>query len=378
MLDRVCPQSPKFEIDWQFINDQFDWFQQLESCEQDPIWHAEGNVQIHTKMVCHALVEQPEWRSLSKEDRDATFLAALFHDVAKPMTTQIIDGRVKAPNHAMRGSYICREKLIKKILPTNSIETLRQRELVTQLVRFHGVPLNIFDKPDPVKKLHRLSLYLNHRLLALIARADVLGRECQDRPQILQRIEMFLELCSENNCLDSATSFSNDSVRMMYFQGKEIVPDLDLSIPTNGTVTLLTGLPGAGKDYWIRENGREAVVVSLDQIRKDLKVKPEDDQGQVVVKAKETCKQLMRDSENFILNATNVTRHLRQLWSKLFLSYGYRIDTVYLETNWNSLLSRNANRKPEHQVPISVLEKLVGKMDLPYLDEAHNVQWLAN
>lgn len=378
MLAKICPKAPKFEIDWEFIDEQFDWFRRLATCDQDPVWHAEGNVQIHTKMVCQALIEQAEWRKLPVEQRQATFLATLFHDVGKPITTQIIDGRVKAPNHALRGSYICREQLIKAILPTQSLAELEQRELVTQLVRFHGVPLNIFDKPDPVRTLHRLSLQLRHHLLALVARADVLGRQCDDQSKILDRIEMFVELCSENRCLERKVSFANDAVRLMYFEGKEVTPDTDLSVPFNGTATMLTGLPGSGKDVWLASNKGHRAVVSLDQIREALNVKPEGDQGKVVTIAKETCKQLMRERKDFILNATNVTRRLRQIWKRLFLSYNYRIKTVYLETDWKNLLSRNADRRMQSQVPVNVLEKLVRKLDLPYTDESHRVEWICN
>ena len=378
MLETICPMSPDFHIDWDFINGQFDWFRELESCKQDPIWHAEGNVQTHTKMVCHALVEQPEWLRLEAADRNAMFLAALFHDVAKPITTQIIAGRLRAPNHAMRGSYVCREQLLKHILQTDSVESLRQRELVTQLVRFHGIPLNIFDKPDPIRKLHRLSLHVNNRLLALIAKADVLGRQCEDQSQILVRIEMFEELCRENCCWDAARKFANDNVRMMYFQGKDVSPDAEISAPNNGTATILSGLPGSGKDFWIKSNRPQQTVVSLDQIRRQLKINPGENQGVVGSTAKERCKEIMRQRKDFVFNATNVSRRVRQLWCGLFSNYGYRIETVYVESNWEKILERNAKRRDAIQVPHSVLNKLVGKMDLPYLDEAHHVQWVTN
>ena len=63
-------------IDWDGIEDNFDWFRNMELVPQDKVWHKEGNVQIHTKMVC--------------DDGETTFLFPTYKDFEG-----FVDGIVK-------------------------------------------------------------------------------------------------------------------------------------------------------------------------------------------------------------------------------------------------------------------------------------------
>lgn len=80
----------------------------MAGCQQDPAWHAEGDVLMHTKMVCEALVAMNSWRGLSPEERSVLFAAALLHDVGKPLVTREEDGRIRSPRHAAKGSRAAR------------------------------------------------------------------------------------------------------------------------------------------------------------------------------------------------------------------------------------------------------------------------------
>lgn len=72
---------------------------------------AEGDVWIHTRLVCEALVALPEWQALAAEDRDLVFAAALLHDVAKPLCTRVENGRVTSRGHSQRGAIEARRIL---------------------------------------------------------------------------------------------------------------------------------------------------------------------------------------------------------------------------------------------------------------------------
>ena len=73
----------------------------------------------------------------------------------------------------------------------------------------------------------------------------------------------------------------------------------------------MSGLPGAGKDTWIARHAPDLPVISLDMIRRELKVTPADDQGAVAALAKSRARELLRRQQSFIWNATNITRALR-------------------------------------------------------------------
>ncbi len=73
-------------IDWA---ESQPWCRAMSSCIQDAKWHAEGDVWTHTKLVLHELAELDEWKSLAPEDREILAFTGLFHDAAKPITTEL-------------------------------------------------------------------------------------------------------------------------------------------------------------------------------------------------------------------------------------------------------------------------------------------------
>ncbi|MFC7441490.1 AAA family ATPase [Laceyella putida] len=143
---------------------------------------------------------------------------------------------------------------------------------------------------------------------------------------------------------------------------------------TRCEVILMSGLPGAGKDTWISQTHPDLPVISLDQIRREHGISPTANQGEVIQIAKEQAKVLLRQRQSFIWNATNLTRHLRDPLIDLFAAYGARITIVYMDAPLDLLLSRNRKRK--HEVPEAVIRKLVRKLEVPTLTEAHHVEWI--
>ncbi len=65
-------------------------------CQQEPDWHPEGDVWTHTM---HALDYYAEHRANNREEDLIIGFAVLLHDVGKPSTTTIKDGRITAYRH---------------------------------------------------------------------------------------------------------------------------------------------------------------------------------------------------------------------------------------------------------------------------------------
>ena len=133
----------------------------------------------------------------------------------------------------------------------------------------------------------------------------------------------------------------------------------------------MSGLPAAGKDTWLRASLPDWPVVSLDQIRVDLDVEPEDAQGPVVERARELARQHLREARSFALNATLVTRDLRKRWIDLCADYHARVRIVHVEAPLARLLERNRNR--QERGPEPVIDKLIERWEPPELTEAHDV-----
>ena len=86
-LLQLVSQAVKQNIDWNGIEAALSSFViPMSRTEQNPEFHAEGDVWTHTKMVCEELVKLEAFCVLSEDQQQAVFLAALLHDIGKPET----------------------------------------------------------------------------------------------------------------------------------------------------------------------------------------------------------------------------------------------------------------------------------------------------
>lgn len=358
-------------IDWESLENQFSWVRDMRDVPQDPIFHAEGDVLTHTKMVVKELLQLTEYQQLGKQDQAILFAAALLHDVEKRSTTvHEPDGRITSLNHARKGEYTARTILYKDISTPFFI-----REAVAKLVRYHGLPLWIFEKPNPQKALFQCSLEVNTQHLAILATADILGRICPDKAEMLYKIELFKEFCKEQNCYGQKRQFASDLARFTYFQKEDSSPDyVPFEMPKN-EVVVLCALPGSGKDFYIQKHFKNWKTVSLDDIRRQLKILPTDKKGngQVIQIAVENAKILLRKKESFVWNATNLTKLMRKKIVDLATQYGAKTRIIYLEVPYQKLKQQNRNRA--HIVPEKVLERMIGRLEMPSIVEAEIVEY---
>lgn len=368
-------------IDWQHIkNTALDSFRQrLEATPQPPHYHDEGNVLVHTRMVLEALESLPEYQSLPERQKNILYVATQLHDIGKIPATKEIMGKIEAPHHAPVGCQMARETLWFDYGLCGRKELQRVREAICLLIRYHSFPPHAIDAENSALRLHRIAANsllvpdFSIRLLCILAKADMLGRICDDQKEMLDSISLCEELAQEEGCYDGCFSFTSDYTRRAYLDGREVWKNQDLHDNTWGEVILMSGLPGVGKDTWIQRNILHLPMISLDEIREEMKIPPTDNQGKVANVARERAKELLRQHQPFVWNATNITAQMRESLVSLFETYHARVRIVYLETDWHAQLAQNASR--EDTVPTTVLRHMLGKLTLPEASEATTVEW---
>jgi putative nucleotidyltransferase with HDIG domain len=369
-----CPAPPDWRVDWLALLAAHPWLRALDGVPQSPIFHAEGDVLVHTAMVAQALAALPAWRALPASERAVLFAAALLHDIGKPECTRTeLDGTISSRGHARAGATIAR-RLLWTAEGFGQVAPFVVREAIVALVRLHGLPIWFLERDEIERAIIAASYRARLGALALLAEADARGRTCADQRELLARIDLFRETCSAIGCLDAPYAFPSAHSRVRYFRQSQQDPSYQAYDDTWGEVLLLAGLPAAGKDTWLQAWSSNLPVISLDAIRAARRIAPEAPQGAVAEAARQQARALLRARQPFVWNATNLTRLLRDPLIDLFLGYGARVRMVYHDTSIETLLRRNRARAAP--VPEQVIRRLAGKLDLPDLTEAHAVEYV--
>jgi uncharacterized domain HDIG len=171
-------EKPSIGLKWLYdlgvVAQLFPELQSLVGVPQEPEWHPEGNVDIHTLMVAD------EARKLINElsyPRQVTvMLAAIAHDFGKPPTTQFFDGRWRSHSHDEAGVEPTISFLDK--LGIFTLDGYNVRDQIVQLVRYHLKPGEFYKAKAPVGDgaFRRLARKVEPDLLYRVAKADSLGR----------------------------------------------------------------------------------------------------------------------------------------------------------------------------------------------------------
>lgn len=381
-LIAVVPEAPEYVINWSMIKRTVmrPFVESLKNTKQSPKYHAEGDVWVHTEMVCESLAASNTFRSLSEKQQQELFLAALFHDIGKASTTRFEDGDWHSPRHAEVGANFVREMLWREYGVCGEPDLQNFRETICFLVRYHMTPPYMLEAKDSEKRIIRtasageLAPDFSIKLLTALSVADSSGRLCKEDSMGTEKHELCAQLAEELACFDVPPVFSSPFTEYAYLSGKNVTPDTELYNDCACRAVMICGLPGTGKDTFIKERYFDYKMISLDDIRSEFGIPPIGSQSEVIRIAKSRMTEMLRKKRDFVFNATNITPDIRSKMISLWMSYKAYVRVVFLETSWNENLRRNIGR--DDCVPRYVIEKMLSKLIPPERFEAHEVDWI--
>src|SRR5229473_1329287 len=163
------------------IDQLFPEIKALIDVPQDPEWHPEGDVFVHTQLVIDRARELIDELPYAKQV--TVMLAALSHDFGKPATTEFVDGRLRSRGHEEAGVEPTLSFLDK--LNVHTLDGYDVRAQVLALVRNHLKPGEYYKKRDEVGDgaFRRLAHKCELDLLYRVAKADSLGRNADWVPR---------------------------------------------------------------------------------------------------------------------------------------------------------------------------------------------------
>ncbi len=352
----------------------------LENTHQELSWHGEDDVLTHTVMVLKELVNLEQYQELTKLEKLTVFLAAAFHDVGKIVCSRVIDGKIRSYNHGKVGAKMVRSYFYKELGIGGTKELLNLREAVCLLIKYHSNPVYSATDNDAERKILMIAAnselvpLFNIKLLSILSTADVLGRIGSEKEEQVEKINYFVELSKELGVYDTFYKFSNNYTKFKYLNKEVLWYNDSLFSNPKCEVILTVGLPGTGKDTYVAKYLNNYKVISLDNIRDELNVKPKEDESRVINIAKKRAKEYLREGSSFVWNATNVSNMTRNGLISLFHDYHACVKIIYFETSYKEVIIRNKNRIKE--VPEFVIDKMLNSLIIPECFEAEYVEWV--
>lgn len=169
-----------------FKENPFNMLYKLKEAEQSPKYHPEGNAWNHTMMVVD---EAAKVKGKSKNSK-VFMWSALLHDIGKPSTTKVRNGRITSYDHDKVGEKLAKDFLMYFVDDNNFINE------VCGLVRYHMHILYVVNNL-PYKDMEGMRKSTDINEVALLGLCDRLGRLGSNQSKEEDTVQTFLKKCKQ-------------------------------------------------------------------------------------------------------------------------------------------------------------------------------------
>ena len=174
LLARRPSRGLQLALELGVIDRMFPELKALVGCPQEPEWHPEGDVWVHTLLV----IDEARTRidDLERPQQIAVMLGAVCHDLGKPPTTAFVDGRIRSIDHEQAG--VAPATAVLDRLNVHSIGGFDVRKQVLGVTAHHLKPGMFGMSKTPVSDgaFRRLAQKVDLEILARVAKSDCMGR----------------------------------------------------------------------------------------------------------------------------------------------------------------------------------------------------------
>lgn len=359
------------EYNWEKI-EAIPEFKKLKSCEQSTKWHGEGNAWVHTRLVCDAAIKECRLRHWDNEEGYVSLLltSALFHDIGKCVTThQGKDGRWHAYGHEVES-----EKITRRLLwDCEGKFDFMFREDVCALVKYHMMPLQIFESKTMLEKIVEISRNVKYwNILILLKKCDVIGSIQEDevsKQADFVKLDSLEKIVNRMGCLYSPWEKYEEEYKKF----------IDSKTKKHIDVAVMIGLPGSGKSTFAELLSKNdlyftnGVIVSRDALRSELgfckegekTVLSKHNENVVTDEFNERVLKAAKEGKPIILDNLNIKRKYRDGYKSLLSNYDVTWTYYYIEA---PTLEENIERR-SGQVDKSVFKQMINDMEMPTADE---------
>lgn len=389
--------QPNFHEFIDELGDYFPLLKELVNTEQDPDWHAEGNVFIHMTMVMNELYSLINLRKekFTPDRLLALVLGTALHDIGKPLTTRKMEirgvDRIAAPQHEYRGGSYITYRLLELKLPYSIVKN------IIGLVIYHITPKLLVVKNFGQSHYFKLSRLADIELLYYLEKADMVGRACQDKQKQIEYIELFKLFSEEYGVWPNrspyqgwekiiAEKFPRYDDKTRRFILMSIIKDIEA-----GTITMLeegiarsyslnehfseliilSGPSGSGKSTWAKKHLPDYEIISLDELRKEITGKETDQSknSQVLQSAKKRLKIHLAKKKNVVWDSTNLRKDFRNQIAEIGYAYQALVTITFFLQPVLTLYQKNNNRTIN--VSDHILTKQLDSFEWPERSESH-------
>lgn len=361
-----------------------DLLEKMAATQQNPRYHREGNVLDHTAYVLQQYETLKDRFELSDEEHTILYWAAILHDIGKTATTIFQEKRWRSPGHERAGVPFAQD-----ILMQNEGISAPVRHKILDLVRWHGIPLRMSMGQYDLNDIKLLGTRTDLRLLSIFSIFDFEGRDCDDKPETLDKIYNFHEILvpkvefetgkfaelsethSKWNLRHKNAAWNALKMKNVSFIEKlrEAAP-VQVEPSYGKKVTIVMGEALAGKSTWLEQNRPDAFVVSMAEhgfLEQDII--NEYLLGRKLVEFKHHLTIYINRNRHVYLETRNLPENWRHRIAEIVKEMKIELEYVVVEASLKTLHDRR-DQQPEPREALD-LDARYHALDLIHPWEAH-------